>query len=153
MRPLPSWSLSEPFCSTSWSMAVYLSSSPCHLPACRLAAVISHSSLWLVWHISLLLSSSKSPKQGSCWRVDVLVCEDSGYLLKYELWRRYPLVEEIVYIDKFKSCTLRRHLWFSDFGWIWCHVIIVLCIVFVQCLVSTLQMQRHCIHVAFERGC
>ena len=65
-----------------------------HLPACRLAAVISHSSLWLVWHISLLLSSSKSPKQGSCWRVDVLVCEDSGYLLKYGcegntlLWRR-----------------------------------------------------------------
>ena len=39
---MPSWSLSEPFCSTSWSMAVYLSSSPCH-PACRLAAVIFHS--------------------------------------------------------------------------------------------------------------
>jgi len=112
MRPLPSWSLLEPFCSTSWSMAVYLSSSPCHLPACRLAAVISHSSLWLVWHISLLLSSSKSPKQGSCWRVDVLVCEDSGYLLKYGCEGNTLLWRSIFYIDKFKSCTLWWHLWF-----------------------------------------
>ena len=91
---MPSWSLSEPSCSTSWPMAIYLSSSSCHPPACRFTAVISHFSLWLAWHISLLLSSSKSPKQGSYWRVDVLVCEDLGYLLKYGcegdtlLWRR-----------------------------------------------------------------
>ena len=92
---LPSWSLSEPFCSTSWSMAVYSSSSS-HI---LLLAVLQQWSLillsvWLVWHISSYCRSSKSPKQGSCWRVDVLVCEDSGYLLKYGcegntlLWRR-----------------------------------------------------------------
>ena len=53
MRPLPSWSLSEPFCSTSWSMAVYSSSSTHVL----LLAVLQQWSLillsvWLVWHIS-----------------------------------------------------------------------------------------------------
>ena len=38
---MPSWSLSEPFCSTSWSMVVYLSSSPSCLATCRLAVVLS----------------------------------------------------------------------------------------------------------------
>ena len=38
---MPSWSLSEPFCSTSWSMAVYLSSSPSCLTTCRFAVVLS----------------------------------------------------------------------------------------------------------------
>jgi len=38
---MPSWSLSEPFCSTLWSMAVYLSSSPSCLATCRLAVVLS----------------------------------------------------------------------------------------------------------------
>ena len=113
MRPLPSWSLSEPFCSTSWPMAIYLSSSSCHLAACRLAAVNYLFSFWLVSHISLLLSSLKSPTQGSSsksrrtglWRLvvfaDVLVCEGNTLL-----WR------SIFYIDKFKSCMLWWHLWF-----------------------------------------
>jgi len=101
--------------------------------------------LWLVWHISLFLSCLKSPKQDSClksrrtglWRLEVFA--------EVQLWRRYPLVEILFYIDIFKSCTLRRHLWFRtldvSFSFCW------------ECLVSTLQMQRHCIHVAFERGC
>ena len=110
-------------------------------------------SVWLVWHISSYCQVQDSKAMlvlrswcTGLWRL--------GLFAEVRLWRRYPLVEEIIfYIDKFKSCTLRRHLSFSDFGCILCHVIIVLCIVFVQCLVSTLQMQRHCIHVAFERGC
>ena len=52
---MPSWSLSEPFCSTSWSMAVYLSSSPSYLTICRFAVVLSifgwfdtsHYSCWV----------------------------------------------------------------------------------------------------------
>ena len=150
MRPLPFWSLSEPFCSTSWSMAVYLSSSSCHPPACRFTAVISHFSLWLAWHISLLLSSSKSPKKGLCWRVNVLVCEDSGYFSEVRLWRQYPLVEEIINIDMFKSCTLWWHLWFrtSDESFS------CLCISLVPSINSpNATSLQNCIHVAFERGC
>ena len=43
---------------------------------------------------SQVIVKFKTPKQGSCWGVDVLVCEDSGYSLKYgcegdtRLWRR-----------------------------------------------------------------
>ena len=53
VRHLSSWSLSEPFCSTSGSMAVYSSSSSHVL----LLAVLQQWSLillsvWLVWHIS-----------------------------------------------------------------------------------------------------
>ena len=88
VRPLPSWSLSEPFCSTSWSMAIYLSSSSsCHLAACRLAAVNSLLSVWLVWHI---LSSSSLQSKAHVWGVDVLVCEDSRYLLKYWFVKAIP---------------------------------------------------------------
>ena len=94
MRPLPSWSLSEPFCSTSWSMAVYSSSSTHVL----LLAVFKQWSLipsfWLVWHISMLLSGSILQSKAHVWGVEVLVCEDLRYLLKYGcegntlLWRR-----------------------------------------------------------------
>ena len=110
---MPSWSLSEPFCSTLWSMAVYLSSSPCHPPACRLAAVISHSPLRLasLTHLKLLSSSSLQSK-ARVWGVDVLVCEDSGYSLKYGSEGNTLLWRSIFYIDKFKSCTLWWHLWF-----------------------------------------
>ena len=148
---MPSWSLSEPFCSTSWSMAVYLSSSPSCLATCRLAVVLSTFGWFDTSHYFVKFKVFKArfmlkSRRTGLWRL--------GLFAEVRLWRRYPLVEEIIfYIDKFKSCTLRRHLSFSDFGCILCHVIIVLCIVFVQCLVSTLQMQRHCIHVAFERGC
>jgi hypothetical protein len=41
----------------------------------------------------------------------------------------------------FKSCRLRRYHFFWTFGRI--NFILVVC---------TLQMQRHCIHVAFEGG-
>jgi len=66
--------------------------------------------LWLVWHISLFLSSLKSPTQGSSsrsrrtglWRlvvfVDVLVCEGNTLL-----WRRLSTS------TCSKSCTLRRY--------------------------------------------
>ena len=90
MRPLPSWSLSEPFCSTSWSMAVYSSSSTHVL----LLAVSKQWSLipsfWLVWHISMLLSSSSLQSKARVWGVDVLVCEDSRYLLKYWFVKAIP---------------------------------------------------------------
>ena len=48
---------------------------------------------------SQVIVKFKSPKQGSCLRS---WCTG--------LWRQYPLVEEIVLQDMFKSCTLRRHL-------------------------------------------
>ena len=110
MRPSPSWSLSEPFCSTSWSMAVYLSSSPCHPPACRLAAVISHSPLRLagLTHLKLLSSSSLQSK-ARVWGVDVLVCEDSRYLLKYWFVKAIPSCGGAHLHDMFKSCTLWRY--------------------------------------------
>ena len=112
MRPLPSWSLSEPFCSTSWSMAVYSSSSTHVL----LLAVFKQWSLipsFLAGLTHLYVTVGfNSPKQGSClrswstglWRLEVFV--------EVRLWRRYPLVEEIIYVDKFKSCTLWWHLSF-----------------------------------------
>ena len=153
MRYLPSWSLSEPFCSTSWSMAVYLSSSSCHPPVCRLAAVISHSPLRLagLTHLKLLSSTSLQSKvhveesmywfvktRAICWSTVVkAVPSCGGDYLRRQVQELHALMTSLI----------------SDFGCILCHVIIVLCIVFVQCLVSTLQMQRHCIHVAFERGC
>jgi len=106
---MPSWSLSEPFCSTSWPMAIYLSSSSCHLAACRLAAVNSLLSVWLVWHISMLLSSSSLQSKARVWGVDVLVCEDSRYLLKYWFVKAIPSCGGAHLHDMFKSCTLRRY--------------------------------------------
>ena len=91
---MPSWSLSEPFCSTSWSMAVYLSSSSCHLPAC----ILQQWSLYPLFdwfdtsHYYCQVQSLQS--KARVWGVDVLVCEDSWYLPKYgcegdtRLWRR-----------------------------------------------------------------
>ena len=112
MRPLPSWSLSEPFCSTSWSMAVYSSSSTHVL----LLAVFKQWSLipsfWLVWHISMLLSGSILQSKAHVWGVEVLVCEDLRYLLKYGCEGNTLLWRSIFYIDKFKSCTLWWHLSF-----------------------------------------
>ena len=80
-----------------------------HLPVSPLAV--------LQWCFLLLaglthpttLSSSKSPKQGSCWRVDVLVCEDSGYSLKYWFVKAIPSCGGAHLHDMFKSCTLRRY--------------------------------------------
>jgi len=71
----------------------YLSSSWHRLTACRFAAVHclpSCSSGLCIIHLvrfdaSHTLSSRKSPKQASRWRVDVLVCED---LVVHHLWRR-----------------------------------------------------------------
>ena len=74
---------SELFCSTSWSMAVYSLSSTHVL----LLAVFKQWSLipsfWLVWHISMLLSGSILQSKAHVWGVEVLVCEDLRYLLKY----------------------------------------------------------------------
>ena len=95
-----------------WTMAVYLSLPLCHLPACHLAAVISHSFIWLVWHISLLLSSSKPPKQGSCLRSQRTGVWRLELFAEVRLWSQYTLVEETIYIDMFKSCMLRLNLWF-----------------------------------------
>ena len=120
MRHLSSWSLSEPFCSTSWVHDQWPFICRHHLVI--LLAVLQQWSftllaIWLVWHISMLLSSSKSPKQGSCLRSWCIGLWRLGLFAEVRLWRRHPLVEEIFfYIDMFKSCTLRRHLWFLDFG-------------------------------------
>ena len=109
MRPLPSWSLSEPFCSTSWSMAVYSSSSTHVL----LLAVFKQWSLipsfWLVWHISMLLSGSILQSKAHVWGVEVLVCEDSRYLLKYWFVKAIPSCGGAHLHDMFKSCTLWRY--------------------------------------------
>ena len=81
-------------------------------PACRLQAVISHSFILAgLTHLYVTVGFN-SPKQGSClrswstglWRLEVFA--------EVRLWRQYPLVEEIIYIDKFKSCTLWWHLSF-----------------------------------------
>ena len=108
---MPSWSLSEPSCSTSlingrpFVVITFLSR---HLPSCS-----GDFYLWLVWHISLFLSSLKSPTQGSSsksWRTGLWRLVVFADVLIYEgntlLWR------SIFYIDKFKSCTLWWHLWF-----------------------------------------
>ena len=86
-------------------------------PACRLQTVISYSFILAgLTHLHVTVGFN-SPKQGSClrswstglWRLEVFA--------EVRLWRRHPLVEEILfYIDMFKSCTLRRHLLISDFG-------------------------------------
>jgi hypothetical protein len=105
---MPSWSLSEPSCSTSWSMAVYLSSSPSCLTTCRLVVVLSIFGWFGTSHCSCRIQSLQSKTH--VWGVDVLVCEDSGYSLKYGsegdtlLWRRSFSTSTCS-----KSCTLRRY--------------------------------------------
>ena len=84
---MPSWSLSEPFCSMSWSMAVYLSSSPSCLATCRLAVVLSIFGWFDTSHYSCRVQVSKARL---VWGVDVLVCEDSRYLLKYWFVKAIP---------------------------------------------------------------
>ena len=107
---MPSWSLSEPSCSTSWSMAVYLSSSPSCLATCRLAVVLSIFGWFDTSHYSCRVQVSKTRlvfEESTYWFVKTRgICSSTG------LWRQYPLVEEIIYIDKFKSCTLWWHLRF-----------------------------------------
>ena len=62
---------------------------------------------------SQVIVKFKTPKQGSCLRNWCTGLWRLGLFAEVRLWRRYPLVEAILfYIDKFKSCTLRRHLWF-----------------------------------------
>ena len=56
-----------------------------HLPSCSGAFY-----LWMVWHISLFLSSSSLQNKARVWGVDVLVCEDSRYLLKYWFVKAIP---------------------------------------------------------------
>ena len=85
---MPSWSLSEPSCSTSWSMAVYLSSSPSCLATCRLAVVLSIFGWFGTSHCSCRVQSLQSKTH--VWGVDVLVCEDSRYLLKYWFVKAIP---------------------------------------------------------------
>ena len=80
-----------------------------HPPACHLAAEISHFSLWLVWHISMLLSNSILQSKARVWGVDILVCEDSRYLLKYWFVKAIPSCGGAHLHDMFKSCTLRRY--------------------------------------------
>ena len=92
---MPSWSLLELFCSMSWSMGWSFNCRHHHV---LLLAVFKHWSLipsfWLVWHISMLLSGSILQSKAHVWGVEVLVCEDLRYLLKYGceggtlLWRR-----------------------------------------------------------------
>ena len=94
MRPLPSWSLSELFCSTSWSMVVYLSSSTHVL----LLAVLQQWSLiplfgWFdTSHYYCQVQNLQSKvhvEESTYWFV-----KTRGYLLKYGwegntfLWRR-----------------------------------------------------------------
>ena len=57
---MPSWSLSEPSCSMSWSMAVYLSSSPSCLATCRLAVVLSIFGWFDTSHYSCRVQVSKA---------------------------------------------------------------------------------------------
>ena len=117
------------------------------LAACRLAAVNSLLSVWLVWHISSYCQVQVSKarivfEELMYWFVKTRgICSSSG------LWRQYPLVEEIIYIDKFKSCTTLTTSLILDLGCIF------FLFLFSLVLSTTLQMQRHCIHVAFERGC
>ena len=116
MRPLPSWSLSEPFCSTSWSMAFYSSSSTHILLLAILQQWSLISSLWLVWHISSYCQVQVSKarlvfEELMYWFVKTrVICSSTG------LWRQYPLVEEIIYIDKFKSCTTLTTSLILDLG-------------------------------------
>jgi hypothetical protein len=59
---------------------------------------------WRKWSVRVHLHPNRSTNQ--------------LHLLKYVLWRQYPLVEEVIfYITMFKSCTLRWHLHFLDFGY------------------------------------
>ena len=59
--------------------------------------------------------SIPSPQVATIWRFKIGARRTGLWRLELfaevRLWRQYPLVEEIIYIDMFKSCTL-RHLWF-----------------------------------------
>jgi len=82
------------------------------LPSCSSNLSIFH----LTWFDTSLYYRRVQSLQSKVhrWRVDILCCEDSRYLLKYMLWRHYPLVEIISTSTMFKSCTLRRHLLYLD---------------------------------------
>ena len=75
-----------------------------HLPSCSGAFY-----LWLLWHISLFLSCSILQSKARVWGVDVLVCEDSRYLLKYWFVMAIPSCGGAHLHDMFKSCMLRRY--------------------------------------------
>src|SRR6185436_1615372 len=111
--------------------------------ACRLAAVAYASSIWFdlthLTHCQVESLQSKLPVEESMY-----------WFVKTWLFTTCGGDRSTRHVQELHASTTSFIL---DFGCILCHVIIVLCIVFVQCLVSTLQMQRHCIHVAFERGC
>jgi len=88
-----------------------------HPSACRLAAVISHSPLRLagLTHLKLLskfkISKARFMLKSRCtglWRL--------GLFAEVRLWRQYPLVEEIIYIDMFKSLHDSTTSFISDFG-------------------------------------
>jgi len=103
---MPSWSLSEPSCSTSWSMAVYLSSSPSCLATCRLAVVLSIFGWFDTSHYSCRVQVSKARLVLRSRRTGF---EDSRYLLKYWFVKAIPSCGGAHLHDMFKSCTLRRY--------------------------------------------
>ena len=106
---MPSWSLSEPSCSMSWSMAFYLSSSPSCLTTCRLAVVLSIFGWFDTSHYYCQVQSLQNKVHVKSRRTGL---RRLGLFAEVRLWRQYPLVEEIINIDKFKSCTLWWHLRF-----------------------------------------
>ena len=103
---MPSWSLSKPSCSTSWSMAVYLSSSPSCLATCRLAVVLSIFGWFDTSHYSCWVQVSKARLVLRSRRTGF---EDSRYLLKYWFVKAIPSCGGAHLHDMFKSCTLRRY--------------------------------------------
>ena len=87
---------------------VIIMSSSC-LPSC--SSDLSFLSLAGLTHLTILFEF-KSPKQGSCLRSRRTGLWRLGLFAEVRLWRQYPLVEEIIYIDMLKSCTFWWHLWF-----------------------------------------
>ena len=106
---MPSRSLLELSFSMSWSMAVYLSWWPSCLTTCHLAVVLSIFGWFDTSHYYCQVQSLQNKVHVKSRRTGL---RRLGLFAEVRLWRQYPLVEEIIYIDMFKSCTLRRHLSF-----------------------------------------
>ena len=113
---MPSWSLSEPSCSTSWSMAVYLSSSPSCLATCRLAVVLSIFGWFDTSHYSCRVQVSKARlvfEESTYWFV-----KTRGICSSTALWRQYPLVEEHFLHRQVQELHALMSSLISDFGYI-----------------------------------
>ena len=107
-------------------------------------------SIWLVWHISMLLSSSKSPKQGSCLRSWCIGLWRLGLFAEVRLWRRHPLVEIFFYIDMFKSLHDSTTSFISDFG---CIIFFLLSLVLSINSPNATSLHSRCIWEGVLRIC